>query len=147
MREDFTYALYKELKEKNPSLSVIYPIIFLRCTSYMVRVVVFNDTLNNILVNIVAVSFIGGGNWSTQRNHRPFASHWWTASYNVLSSTPRLSGFELPPLAVISTDYNTSYKGNLETKVVKTIWIMICLMSIVSSVMLDARNTINILMV
>jgi len=25
----------------------------------------------------VAVSFIGGGNWSTQRrNHRPVASHW-----------------------------------------------------------------------
>jgi hypothetical protein len=43
-----------------------------------------------------------------------------SASYNVVSSTPRLSGFELPPLAVIGTDYNTSYKGNLETKVVKT---------------------------
>jgi hypothetical protein len=72
---NFTYALFKELKEKTHLLSVIYPILFLRCTSYRVRVVVLNDTLNNILVTIVAVTFIGGGNWSTQRNHRPFASH------------------------------------------------------------------------
>ena len=32
----------------------------------MVRVMVFNDTFNNISV-IVAVSFIGGGNRSTRR--------------------------------------------------------------------------------
>jgi hypothetical protein len=28
---------------------------------------VFNVTFNNISVNIVAVSFIGGGNWRTRR--------------------------------------------------------------------------------
>ena len=38
---------------------------------------------------IVAVSFIDGGNWSTQRNHRLVASHWQTVSHNVVSSTPR----------------------------------------------------------
>jgi hypothetical protein len=37
----------------------------------------------------VAVSFIDGGNWSTQRNHRLVASHWQTVSHNVVSSTPR----------------------------------------------------------
>ena len=38
---------------------------------------------------IVAVSFIGGGNQSTRRNHRPVGSHWQTLSYNIVSSTPR----------------------------------------------------------
>jgi hypothetical protein len=32
----------------------------------VVMVMVFNATLNNIPAIIVAVSFIGGGNWSTQ---------------------------------------------------------------------------------
>jgi hypothetical protein len=39
-----------------------------------------------------AVSFIGGGNRSTQRNYRPVASHWQSLSNNVVSSTPRQSG-------------------------------------------------------
>ena len=39
---------------------------------------------------IVAVSFIGAGNWSTRKkHHRPVASHWQTLSHNVVSSTPR----------------------------------------------------------
>ena len=38
---------------------------------------------------IVVVSFIGGRNRSTKRNHRPVASHWQTLSHNVISSTPR----------------------------------------------------------
>ena len=38
---------------------------------------VFNITFNNISVTvyIVAVSYIGGGNRSTQGNHKPVASH------------------------------------------------------------------------
>jgi len=32
----------------------------------------------------IAVSFIGGGNWSTRR--KPAASHWQTLSHNVVSS-------------------------------------------------------------
>ena len=46
---------------------------------------VFNVTFNNIL----AVSFIGGGNQSNGENHRPATSHWQTLSHNVVSSTPR----------------------------------------------------------
>jgi hypothetical protein len=34
----------------------------------MIRVMVFNAAFNNIsVINIVAVSFIGGGNWSARR--------------------------------------------------------------------------------
>jgi len=40
----------------------------------------------------VAVSYIGGGNRSTRRNHRPVTSHLQTLSHNVVSSTPCLSG-------------------------------------------------------
>ena len=36
----------------------------------------------------VASCCIGGGNRSTQKNHRPVASHWQTLSHNA-SSTPR----------------------------------------------------------
>jgi hypothetical protein len=36
----------------------------------------------------VVVSFIGGGNWGTQR------SHWQTLSHNVVSSTPLLSSIQ-----------------------------------------------------
>ena len=38
---------------------------------------------------IVAVSFIGGENWSTGEYHRTVASHWQTLSYNVVSSKPK----------------------------------------------------------
>jgi hypothetical protein len=37
----------------------------------------------------MAVSFIGGGNQSTDENNRPVASHSQTSSHNVVSSTPR----------------------------------------------------------
>jgi hypothetical protein len=37
----------------------------------------------------MAVSFICGGNQSTDENHRPVASHSQTSSHNVVSSTPR----------------------------------------------------------
>ena len=42
---------------------------------------------------IVTVSFIGGGNLNTPKNHWPIASHWQTLSHNVVMSTPRMSGF------------------------------------------------------
>ena len=37
----------------------------------------------------MAVSFIRGGNQSTDENHRPVASHSQTSSHNVVLSTPR----------------------------------------------------------
>jgi len=49
---------------------------------------VFNAIFNKCSY-IVAVSFIGGGNLSTQKNHRSVASHWQTLSHNGVSSTPR----------------------------------------------------------
>jgi len=56
---------------------------------------VLNTTFNNISViswrsevsYIVAVSFIDGGNQSTQR--KPQTCHWQTLSHNVVTSTPR----------------------------------------------------------
>ena len=47
---------------------------------------VFNATFNINISYIVVVSFIGGGNQSTQV---PAARHWQTISNNVVSSTPR----------------------------------------------------------
>ena len=53
---------------------------------------VFNATFNNIsaiswrLVLLVEETAVPG------ENHRPVASHWQNLSYNVVSSTPRLSG-------------------------------------------------------
>jgi len=47
---------------------------------------VFNTTFNNISVVLVEETGIPG------ENHRPVASRWQTLSYNVISSTPRLSG-------------------------------------------------------
>jgi len=39
------------------------------------RVMVFNATYKQYFSYIVAVSFIGAGNRSARRNHRPVASH------------------------------------------------------------------------
>jgi hypothetical protein len=36
---------------------------------------VFYATFKKYFSYIVAVSFIGGGNWSTEENHRPVTSH------------------------------------------------------------------------
>ena len=64
-----------------------------------VRVMVFNATF----INISAISW-----WSvllveeTKENHRHVASQWQTLSYNVVLSTPRLSG-ELTTLVVIDS--------------------------------------------
>ena len=37
-------------------------------------------------------SFYGGGTGLSEENHRPVSSHWQTLLYNVVSSTPHLSG-------------------------------------------------------
>jgi hypothetical protein len=41
---------------------------------------------------MVAISFIGRGNWSARKKHLPVASHWQTWSHSVVSSTLSLSG-------------------------------------------------------
>jgi len=41
---------------------------------------------------IVAVSFIGGGNRSSKRNHRPAVRYRKTLSHSAVSSTPRHRG-------------------------------------------------------
>jgi len=51
----------------------------------MREIMVFNATFSCI----VAVSFTGGGNPSTWKNHRHAGSHWQTWSHNVVSNTPR----------------------------------------------------------
>ena len=43
---------------------------------------------------IVAISFIGGRNRSTQRKPMTYQSHWQTLSHNVVSSTPHLRGIQ-----------------------------------------------------
>ena len=57
-------------------------------------IMVFNATFNTISViswrsvSLVEETGIPG------ENHRPVASHWQTLSHNVVSSTPRLNGFQ-----------------------------------------------------
>ena len=51
----------------------------------MVMVMVFNATFNNI---------------SAGENHQPVARHRQTVSHNVVSSAPRLAGFELTTFVV-----------------------------------------------
>jgi hypothetical protein len=50
-----------------------------------------------------------------RENHWPALGHWQTLSHNVVSSTPRLSGFELTTLVVMCTDCIGSYKSNYHT--------------------------------
>ena len=54
-------------------------------------------------------------------NHRPVSSHWQTLSHNVVSSTPRISGFEL------ITTHNLATVGNVE--ILKQIIMIIFLFS------------------
>ena len=63
----------------------------------------------------MAVSFIGWKTGVPRENHWPAVSHWQTLSHNVVSSTPRLSGFELTTLVVMCTDSIGSYKSNYHT--------------------------------
>ena len=57
-----------------------------RCTWYNIR------HLQRYFCYIVAVCFIGGGNWSTRRKPptcQCVSRHWQTLSHNVVSRTPR----------------------------------------------------------
>ena len=53
---------------------------------------VFNATFNNILVISWRWVLLVEETGEPGENHWPVASHWQTLSYNVVSSTPRLSG-------------------------------------------------------
>jgi len=64
---------------------------------------VFNATFNNI----VLVSFIGGGNWSTRR--KPLTNFYHIMLYQVHLS---MSGFERTTLVVMGTDCKGSCKSN-----------------------------------
>ena len=70
-----------------------------------VTVIVFNATFNNISAiswrSVLLVEETG----VPEENHQPVASHWQTISHNVVSSTPRMSWFELTTLVVIGRPY------------------------------------------
>jgi len=53
---------------------------------------VFNATFNNISVISWQSVLLVEETEVPGENHRPFASHWQTLSYNVVSSTPRMNG-------------------------------------------------------
>jgi hypothetical protein len=61
---------------------------------WVIWVMVFNATINNILViswrSVLLVEETG----VPGENHSPAASHWQTLSHNVVSSTPFLSGIQ-----------------------------------------------------
>jgi hypothetical protein len=56
---------------------------------------VFNATLNSISVISWQSVLLMEETEVPGENHWPPASHWQTLSHNVVSSTPRLRGFEL----------------------------------------------------
>ena len=70
----------------------------------------------------MVVSFIGGGNWSIQReNHRPVASYRQTLSHNVALSTPcHERCYELTTIVVIGNDFTGSCKSNYHTCMITT---------------------------
>jgi len=71
---------------------------------------VFNATFNNICY-IVAVSFIGGGNWSTRRKP-PDLLQVTDKLYDIMLYQV---GFELTTLVAIGTDCIGSCKSNYHT--------------------------------
>ena len=79
---------------------------------------VFNVTFNNISViwwrSVLLLE-------KTGENYRPATSHWQALSHNVVSSTPRLSGFVRTTSVVIGTDCIGSCKSNRH--MITTNWI------------------------
>ena len=77
-----------------------------------VRVMVLNDTLNNIsviswrLVLLVEEAGVPG------ENHWPAASHWQTLTYNILSTTLHERDYEPTTLVMICTDCIGRSKSN-----------------------------------
>jgi len=92
-----------------------YWIDHVECIFNRVRVMVFNTTFNNISFISWRSVLLMEETWVPRENHWPAASHWQTLSHNVVSSTPRLSGFELTTLVVMGTDCIGSYKSNYYT--------------------------------
>jgi hypothetical protein len=83
----------------------------------MIRVMVFSATFNNIsVINIVAVSFIGGGNRSARRKP-PTRRKSLTIFiiYCCIEYTSPSTGFELTTIVVIGTDFTVSCKSNYHT--------------------------------
>ena len=80
-----------------------YKIKIYTCDNLGLRVMVFNETFNNVSVNYtMAVSFIGGGNWEYLEKTTDLPQvTWQTLSHNVVSST----------LVVIGTDCIGSCKS------------------------------------
>ena len=63
-----------------------------------------NTTFNNISVISWRSVLLLEETGVTGENHRPVTSYWQTLSHNVVSSIPRLGGFDLTTLVVIGTD-------------------------------------------
>jgi hypothetical protein len=74
---------------------------------------VFNTTFNNISVNIVVVSFIGGGNRIKPPTCRKSMTIFMTLCH-IGNTSPRV-GIELATLVVISTYYTGSCTSNYQT--------------------------------
>ena len=79
----------------------------------MVRVMVFSTTFNNISVNIVVVSFIGGGNRRKPPTCLKSMTIFMTYCY-IGYTSPRVE-FELATLVVIGTYYTGSCTSNYHT--------------------------------
>ena len=92
-----------------------YWIYHVKCIFNRVRVMVFNTTFNNISFISWRSVLLMEETWVPRENHWPASNHWQTLSHNVVSSTPRLSGFELTSLVVMGTDCICSYKSNYYT--------------------------------
>ena len=76
---------------------------------------VLNATFNNISVVSRRSVILVEETAVPGEYHRPFANHWHTVSYNIISSTPRLSWLELTTLVVIDTACIGSRQSNYNT--------------------------------
>ena len=94
---DTTGHLYSRVtkdQDKWPQNSTIYWTNFflkdIKCENFStwVRVMMFNDTFNNILVISWRSVLWVGETGVPGENYRPVAGHWRTLSHNVVSSTP-----------------------------------------------------------
>jgi hypothetical protein len=85
----------------------------LHTSDSMVKVMVFNTAFNNVSVNIVVISFIGGGNRRKPPTCRKSMTIFMTSCY-IGYTSPRV-GFELATLVVICTYYIGSCTSNYHT--------------------------------
>ena len=92
-----------------------YWIYHVKCIFNRVRVMVFNTTFNTISFISWRSVLLMEETWVPREDHWTAGSHWQTLSHNVVSSTPRLSRFELTSLVVMGTDCICSYKSNYHT--------------------------------